>query len=586
MGHFLIVSGSGGDGAAEALSAEIRRSAETQGMSARTLSPCAWIAVSGPNPPKSVAVGAWTLIGDVFNRESPRFPSVAPDDAQIYERKLMARFWGRYVGLRTAADGQVSCLLRDPSGGLDCIVWVQDKLTFIASSPPPWLVERLRPAWKIDYGRLGRTLRNPLLWSGDLCLDGPVPVKPGALQPLPLPQAPVELWRPLDHVERGQADRYSVQDAADLLKSSIDEAVRGLARTASSTLAAEVSGGLDSSIIASSLVHQNIGPVGPWLNAYGDTPKSDERTYVKALAERLDITPTTVPLTRSLLSEPLLRQISGDIRPGINALDPQQDLDWSERLLSAGATAVMTGKGGDSILVQSADLEVFVDRWLSDGWRALLSPDVPHLARLNEVSVWTMIASARRYQRHGSPLPTRDGGLLDPSLDTGFQHSWLEGAEAFGPAKTLHIAGVIENISRHGPSLQNKALDVLHPLCSQPVIEACLAIPTPIMTTGGRDRGLARYAFKSQLPDLIIQRRSKGDLTSIFGRRVLESLDFLRPWLLDGRLASNGIINREAAEMLLTRESLMWRGRYGEIIMAAAFEGWARVWEDRLSSQA
>ena len=128
-----------------------------------------------------------------------------------------------------------------------------------------------------------------------------------------------------------------------------------------------------------------------------------------------------------------------------------------------------------------------------------------------------------------------------------------------------------------------ETIDVRHPLCAQPVIEACLAIPTPILTLGARDRGLARQAFRDRLPAEIVERRSKGDMTQIYGRMLLENLNVLRPWLMEGRLAALGIIDRRAVDKQLTRERFLWRGRYSAIMVAAAFEGWVRAWDARLA---
>ena len=101
-----------------------------------------------------------------------------------------------------------------------------------------------------------------------------------------------------------------------------------------------------------------------------------------------------------------------------------------------------------------------------------------------------------------------------------------------------------------------------HPLCSQPVVEACLALPTALLTAGGRDRGLARKAFRERLPDTIVNRRSKGEMTRIYGRLIVDNLDILRPWLIDGRLAALGLIDRATAETELTPEALIWRGQH------------------------
>ena len=585
MGAYLVISHDPNVPGAQVLSEDLKRQASAAGYAFHTLGRAAWMAAAGPQPPRMLAVGSWTLIGDVFNRNRPNFPSIRVDDPYAFERKLMVRFWGRYVGVQIWGDGQIRQVMRDPSGALEAIAWRQDGLTIVASTLPDWFVRSLRPDWRIDFGRLDIALRDPLSASGDIPLLGPTTVAPGTVQPLPLDQPAQRIWEPMAFAMRGLASGIDLPNAEARLRSAVDEAVQGLAGSAN-TLAAEVSGGLDSAIVAASLMQADPTRVRLWLNALGTTPESDERAYVKALADKLEIRPLSVPLAVGHVMEALLERISGDVRPGLNALDMHHDLDWARRIPEAGATAIMTGKGGDGILVQAASSDVFTDLWLQMSWRALRSPDLVPLARTNECSVWTLVREARRFGQSGLRPNARDTALLRPAHDAHTTHPWLRGAEALGPAKAAQIAAVIDNISRHGPSLQTEAIDVLHPLCAQPVVEACLTIPVPMMTVGGRDRGLARRAFRDRLPSEILDRRSKGDLTRVYGRMILDSLDVLRPWILDGRLAAEGVIDRAAADVLLTRESLMWRGHYGEIMVAAAFEGWVRVWERRLAHRA
>ena len=72
-------------------------------------------------------------------------------------------------------------------------------------------------------------------------------------------------------------------------------------------------------------------------------------------------------------------------------------------------------------------------------------------------------------------------------------------------------------------------------------------------------------------------------MTRVYGRMIAENLDVLRPWLADGRLASWGIIDRNAALNCLTPEALIWQGQHAAVLTAAAFESWARKWDALLS---
>lgn len=584
MGDYLIVSGSLKDTAAAALSLELAHLARKAGFEVTGLNAATWLAVTGPHRSRTLTVGGWTLIGDVFNRRNAILPSPPADDPEDYERKLMARFWGRYVGVRFDATNRIASILRDPSGAQECIAWTSEGLTFVTSDAPEWLVRRLRPPWRINPARVSQALRNPFLSSGPLLFDGPKAIDPGTVQPLPLETPARPVWRPADIAARSLTEPPPLEEAADGLRSAIDEAVFALAGV-SGPVAAEVSGGLDSSIIASCLVSPNFPRIAMWLNAYGSTSEADERSWVGVLAERLDIAPLSVPHATGAMSGDWLERTSAGLRPGVNALDRPHDVDWATRLGDAGIIGLLTGKGGDSILIQRSTTDVFTDAWKAKGWRALLASDTQKLARENEISVWSMVGNARCYIRDGDPLPLRDEGFLVASTSEPFTHPWLADCDAFGPAKTLQIAGVLDSVSRHGPSMLTEAVDVRHPMCAQPVIEACLALPTTLLTHGGRDRGLARHAFRERLPATIIDRRSKGDMTRIYARMIFDNLSILRPWLIHGRLAALGVIDPEAADRMLTHDSLIWRGHYSTILVAAAFEGWVRVWERRLSHQ-
>ncbi len=577
MSDYLIVSHAEGR-ELEARAAGLKARAADAGMTVSDLGERVWLAVRGPRPPATVVVGTWRLVGQIHHREHRVLDPDTDREPWSYERKLLARFWGRFVGVLISGDGEVAAILRDPCGGLDCVAWEDEGLTLVASFVPDWLP--IPKAWSIAFDRVAHALHDPLLVWEDLLLDGPIAVRPGTVQPARLAIPAASLWSPAAIARRGAARPLSDANAASALALAIDDAVRGLALTAG-PLAAEVSGGLDSSIVAASLVRVR-RDVAPWINLYGAEAQSDERVYVAALGAALGIEPLCVPHATGPLGEAGLADISQGVRPGLAGLDIHHDRDWAARLEAAGVEAVISGRGGDSILVQGATAEVFTDVWRARGWRALLSRTLPGLAALNDQSVWSLIAGARR---PSDARPPRSSGLIAPASPRPVP-VWLQECEDLGPAKTQQISGVIDGIGRQAPSLQTRAVDVLTPLLSQPVVETCLSLPAEQLVLGCRDRGLARFAFRDRLPAVIVERRTKGEMSAVYGRMVADNLDFLRPWLLEGRLAAAGLIDRAAAETMLSRDNLIWRGTYGEIMTTAAVEGWVRNWQRRLQPAA
>lgn len=581
MGEYLIVAPDPADEAARALSEELAHLARTNGFTVSLLNETVWLATVGPNPARRLQIGAWTLIGDVFNKQRPRLPSTAADDPWDYERKMIARFWGRFIGIRFGANQRPDALLRDPSGAVECVAWTQDGLTLVCSHARDWLLDRLRPRWGINVSRLARALHDPLAGAGVLLIDGPTALTPGTVQPVPLSSPAETLWRPADIARRSLGPAPSIAEARQTLRAAIDEAVGGLTGVPG-PLAAEVSGGLDSSLVAASLVHSARAPISLWLNAYGATPEADERIHARTLGAALGFEPLSVPHVTAPMTATALQEAATGFRPNVAILDTAHDLAWARHILEAGAAAVMTGKGGDSILVQAPSADVFVDLWRARGWKALRSADMAELAATNEVSLWTMVGAARRHHRLGNIPPAWDHPILAP-LPGGVEiHPWLEDCEAFGPAKAFQIAGVADSVSHNSPTALSAVVDVRNPLGAQPVIEACLGLPTWILATGGRDRGLARSAFSDRLPSEVLGRRSKGDMTRLYSRMVLDNLGVVRPWLIEGRLAALGVIDPVVADVELTSEALLWRGRYAPLMAAIAFEGWVRAWERRL----
>ncbi|VDC50074.1 asparagine synthase-related protein [Brevundimonas mediterranea] len=577
MAGFLVVAHDGGPSSRDASDA-VRAVAISHGLKTTDLGASSWLVSLGPRDVDTVQVGAWTLIGRIHDRRAPPVGRVSDKYPHAYEKKLLARFWGGFIGLSFTTAGQPTAVLRDPSGALDCAVWREEGLTLIGSGFPDWLLALRKPSWRIAYDRVHAAIIDPALALGDLLMTGPVSVAPGTLQPLP-EGPPVVLWRPDWITRSGQADPVDDSRAAQSLREAVDEAVAGLARP--SPVAAEVSGGLDSAIVAASLVKTR-AMVPLWLSAYGPDASGDERPFVERLARRLDLAVSPQPRRVGVVTRSFLETMPQGLRPGLAALDGLHDADWSDRLRHAGLTAILTGKGGDGLFVQPATGAVFSDLWRERGWRALASPALPALARWTNRSVWSLVKEARRGPT-GRDRPKRSGLVTPlPLTEAPPMPAWLTGINDFGPAKRAQISAVLYGIGLHGPSLQTEAADVLHPLLTQPVVEACLRLPVIQLTLGRRDRALARRAFAERLPPEIIERRSKGEMSAFYGRMIAGGLDALRPWLLDGRLAAEGVIDRAAAESLLTPESLIWRGGYADIMNAAAFEGWVRAWEARL----
>jgi asparagine synthase (glutamine-hydrolysing) len=262
------------------------------------------------------------------------------------------------------------------------------------------------------------------------------------------------------------------------------------------------------------------------------------------------------------------------LRPSLLGVDAPYDEGVVAAARARRAGRLLTGQGGDTVFFQMPTARLAGDLLRRHGAHAILSPEMAALSRWLHRSVWSMIREAALSPHAKGPVQRRAPDFLRREAAVGYQHPWLEASRDAAPAKQAQIAGLVHALIFHGPSQRASALDVVHPLLAQPLVEAALSTPSPWLVDGGRDRGLIRQAFAARLPQALIDRRTKGDLTAHYGRAIAAGLAELRPFLLEGRIARAGLIDRKRLAVRLDAEDLIWRGGYGELLVLAAVEAW------------
>jgi asparagine synthase (glutamine-hydrolysing) len=166
----------------------------------------------------------------------------------------------------------------------------------------------------------------------------------------------------------------------------------------------------------------------------------------------------------------------------------------------------------------------------------------------------------------------------------GAKHPWLQAIGDLPPTKRVQIGGLVLSQRQFHETLRGERVRLAHPLLSQPVVEFSLSTPSPLLSSGEGERTLARRAFADRLPASIVHRRSKGDISVFFGKSLAASADFLRAFLLNGRLVQEGLLDHDALEPMLYPDALIWQDNFGQILAAATLEAWVRHWEARIVS--
>lgn len=521
------------------------------------------------------------LIGDVFDADAAR-QGLGRDfellgvggDPQDIAARLVGRAFGRYVAIFSDEQGAAR-VLRDPLGVMEAIGWRRGALRFIASRLPD-----LPALWPetlaIDWDGLAAILRQKNLASLICPLVGVTSYPPGVLAG-PDGAGP-RLWSPSFFARRPRPKA----DAGELRR--LIDGVTAAWALGRERVFCEISGGLDSAIVAASL--KSVGaPLVYGVNHSFPRDESDERLYAQAVAEKIGVPIEVVDRQMLIVVPEKLRGAAGGPRPNYVGGDPDHDADLAARLSAPGVDGMFTGRGGDGMLYQMAHPSLVRDvlRGASAGGRRR---GLSLLARRNATTVWDLLRRGLSAKDLTAGLGVQ-AFLSDPTAAAATtRHPWLEEARGLAPAKQLQVLALVNGLSSFGESQRHRAGDVIDPLMSQPVVEFCLSVAAGRLAVGDNDRPFARAAFADRLPPLVLNRRGKGDLTTYFAQSLRGSLKALRPYLLDGRLASAGLLDRARLDAALSPERLVWTNISSEVFVILALEAWARCWTDRLAAAA
>lgn len=519
------------------------------------------------------------LLGEVLGG-SRRIEGSGCETPRDAARRLLRQAWGRYLTVAATQDGAE--VFRDPSGGLDALTWSLREPVAVAASnlmlSPPWLRP---PRLRLHWGRISAFLAQPIAMSATPLFTGLEVVAPGELRQVREQGAVELLWRPADFIPDDCA--LDLDAARRTLRTRVDACVGRLTESHSGLLV-ELSGGLDSAIVAGAMGETGTAArVRQWVNRVGERAEGDERAYARQVTDRLGARLTAVDKPITPLEPADFTELAACDWPAINGADAARDRDMAARLDETGATGIVSGQGGDAVFYQMPSPLVAADLLRRGGPRAVFSDPMVALARRARRSVWSLADEARRAER-ARGLPSLRSPLVTPlavRLGETAAHPWVRASAGLPLAKQLQVRAIANAQLNRGDCRRRRCGELIFPLLAQPVVEACLSIPAPVLAAGERDRPFARAALQDHVPPAILARRSKGDLTAYFAKLVAASAPQLYPFLRDGCLADAGLIDRAGLAQAFDPAQLIAAPRPLEVLCAAAVEAWVRHWQGR-----
>jgi asparagine synthase (glutamine-hydrolysing) len=535
------------------------------------------------------------LVGKLFSRcdgehgdlSDPVFgDSETASIIQTRGRFLTERYWGHYVLFLRGPDGNTVSVLRDPTGGLPCFLARKAGLHIFLSNVDDSLPLKLGP-FSVDWQHIIAFFVHSRLISHSTGLANVSQLAAGQCVVIDLRRREkgnvIEFhWHPARIYEAG-AIEDPIQ-AKNRLREAVQYCVSAWASCYQS-IVHELSGGLDSSVVAANLDRSPAELMVTCFNYFTDLTTGDERLYARAVAEKYKLELVECPVTVAQRSLTLQLSEACVATPAVLGFLPESEDAKRELLQNRNAGAVFSGQGGDHLFQHGKNVLVAAEFLFRYGVCVPLLRVIAETSRLSDESIWFILRTALRYgllRRRFDPYAIfQPPSILAASarhalsIDA-YVHPWVLIAQTLPASKVKLIFDLIDCqlfYLRPYP-----CADQIHPLISQPIIECCIQIPSHIMSFRGVSRGLIREAFRDRLPARIVDRKTKGATTNYFSRLLIENIATVRELLIPGRLAAEGLLDRKVLERELSEGNLIRGAELRSILNAVRAEAWLRAW--------
>jgi asparagine synthase (glutamine-hydrolysing) len=340
----------------------------------------------------------------------------------------------------------------------------------------------------------------------------------------------------------------------------------------------ELSGGLDSAIVAASLHHAGIEFEA--VNFVTRMPDGDERHYARILARHFGVKLTE--LTEDGRPLELRPPSPAPFRPSLSPV--LQPLERARRDFAAANQGIsfVTGAGGDNLFCYLGTAAPILDSIAAKGPAGGFATAL-EVAELGECTVFKALGYAVRkaLRRDRWRRWDFDRRFLSAAAVTrrSDPHPWLSVPAGATPGSIEHVKSLVR--AQHFLQTEYEfGHPVLHPLLSQPLMDACLSIPSWLWVQAGRNRSVARAAFSDLIPSEDIERRTKGRLESMCARAFSDNRHELAELLLEGELARRSLLDRRAVEHYLRSGGEPRDDDYFRIFDLASLELWLGCWTD------
>jgi len=511
------------------------------------------------------------LIGHAFPRTDANANLSSLPSSHELAGFLLDNFWGEYLLLQSGCSPSAMAVMRDPSGGVDCVYSLCDHFitSDITIATRSGLYRRA-----IDWDFIQSNLIYPHYKAGHTALAGLNELLPGCQLHIREGRHFVEqAWSPWPFVSPLYRHRNELEAQTDV-RQAVSSVVKRWAETDQSLLL-ELSGGLDSSIVAACLKDANARVA--CCNLVTPVPGADERRYASLMADMLGVKLHVEKLgfDKAQLGPPppphtvapstwFLQHAANELNEAVGTL--------------LGINSFFSGGGGDTVFCYTRSAAPAADAFKERGTIAGIHA-IRDLAELHQCTFWKAGRLSLRKLR-AAPKPARSPDIsflsAKPEHEKLEPHPWFAAPDGALPGdreRIFDLAGT--QVFRDGLARGAK-WHLRMPLLSQPVVEACLKAPSWMWIAGGRNRAVARDAFADLLPPEILHRRSKGNFMNYAGAMYRRNKHLLQDYLLTGQLEGQGLLDIDSLRQFFGRDLDARDDRFMRIFDLCAVENWVR----------
>jgi len=520
--------------------------------------------------------GGTVLLGDLYDRDSRPVVDVACfqhlSTHQALRQHLLDHYWGEYLLIQPIdEDSNGVTFMRDPSGGVACAHSPKGK--FVTSDPSIASHLGLHRE-QIDWEFVSHCLIYPYMKISRTGLADISELLPGCVLTVADSTTRINLaWSPWSFVAPAEQHRDPAA-AAQVIRNVTTSVVRAMAETDGSLLL-ELSGGLDSSIVGVCLAtaHARIAA----CNAISPLPGADERHYASQIADQLgiELLQGLLDFEESGIEFSLPRN---SLRPAVSSLARMAARIMDNIAELQSANSVYSGGGGDTVFCYLKSAAPAADAFLSLGlaacWQAIIDLSKLHgctVAKAARLTLRKLYMPPKPACKPVYTLLTRNHPA--PPLEL---HPWSTAPAGALPGDRERIFDLAGNQMFADVMLRADHRRVRMPLLSQPVMEACLGVPSWMWISGGRNRAIARSAFSGQLPAEILNRRSKGTFMNYTFAMYRRNKETIRRFLLDGHLHAHGLLDPDKLNLFLDSPLKARDQSFMRVLDLCMIENWIR----------